>query len=124
MRAGIVDRLNDYPWSSHKGCISKAKKWEWLAENYILDIFFKDKSPEVTANKRFISTEEPAEIIRHHSRKHMRSILGSEKFLKRVKERFPKKKKGKQIPGSKKLCPEAIDIKRAVCNHYKTKQAD
>ena len=53
----------------------------------------------------------------------MPSILGSDKFIKRVKERFAKKKKEKEIPESKKLCPEVIDIKKAVCNHYKIEDA-
>ena len=54
----------------------------------------------------------------------MSSIQGSEKFIKWVKDRFPKKKKGKEIPESKKLCPEVNDIKRAVCRHYKIGEAE
>ncbi|MBL7203232.1 MAG: transposase, partial [Desulfobacteraceae bacterium] len=30
----------------------------------------------------------------------------------------------KEIPESKKLCPEVIDIKRAVCRHYKIGEAE
>ena len=32
--------------------------------------------------------------------------------------------KKKEIPESKKLCPEVIDIKRAVCRHYKIGEAE
>ena len=124
LRAGIVDKLNEYPWSSHKAYISKAKKWQWVAKSYILDMVSTDKDLQMTAYRSFISTEEPVEIIEHYSRKNIPSILGSEKFIQRVKERFPKEKKEKEIPESKKLCPEVIDIKRAVCNHYKIRQAD
>jgi len=124
LRAGIVGKLKDYPWSSHNGYISKAKKWEWLHKNYILDMFSKDKSLQITAYKRFISTEELGELIEHYSKKNISSIFGSEKFIKWVKDRFPKKKKEKEIPESKKLCPEVIDIKSAVCNHYKIEDAD
>jgi REP element-mobilizing transposase RayT len=28
--AGLVDKLDRYEWSSHKGYISLAKKWDWL----------------------------------------------------------------------------------------------
>ena len=124
LRTGIVDKLNEYPWSSHKAYISKAKKWQWVAKSYILDMVSTDKDLQMTAYRSFISTEEPEEIIQHYSRKNIPSILGSEKFIQRVKERFPKEKKEKEIPESKKLCPEVIDIKRAVCNHYKIRQAD
>ena len=41
-----------------------------------------------------------------------------------IKDRFSKKKKEMEIPESKKLCPEVIDIKRAVCRHYKIGEAD
>ena len=124
LRAGIAGKLKDYPWSSHNGYISKAKKWEWLHKNYILDMFSKDTSLQIISYKRFISTQEPLELIQHYSKKNMPSILGSDKFIKWVKERFAKKKKEKEIPESKKLCPEVIDIKKAVCNYYKTEDAD
>jgi hypothetical protein len=89
LRAGIVDKLNDYPWSSHKGYMSKAVKWEWLHKNYILDMFSKDKKLQIIAYKRFISSEEPGELIEHYSKINMPSILGSEKFTKWVRDRFP-----------------------------------
>ena len=123
LRAGIAGKLKDYPWSSHNGYISKAKKWEWLHKNYILDMFSKDTSLQIISYNGFISTQEPLELIQHYSKKNMPSILGSDKFIKWVKERFAKKKKEKEIPESKKLCPEVIDIKKAVCNHYKIEDA-
>ena len=30
VRAGLTKRLDGYPWSSHKGYLSRAKRWEWL----------------------------------------------------------------------------------------------
>ena len=44
--------------------------------------------------------------------------------VKRIKDRFPKKKKEKEFPESKKLCPMVIDIKGAVCRHYKMGQSE
>ena len=87
-------------------------------------MFSKDKSLRITAYKRFISTEEPVEIIQHYSKDKVPSILGSEKFIKWVKDRYPKKVKEKEIPESKNLCPEVSDIKRAVCNYYKIEHTD
>ena len=124
LRAGITDKLKDYSWSSHKGYISKAKKWEWLHKNYILDMFSEDKDLQTAAYRKFISIEDSQELIRYYSKRNMSSILGSDKFIKWVKDRFPKKKKEKEIPESKKLCPEVIDIKRAVCRHYKIGEAE
>ena len=44
--------------------------------------------------------------------------------VKRIKDRFPKKKKEKEFPESKKLCPMVIDIKGAVCRHYKMGESE
>ena len=124
LRAGIVTKLDDYEWSSHKGYVSKAKKWEWLYKNYILGMFSKDKRSQITAYKRFISSEESEELIHYYSKKNMPSILGDKIFVKLLKDSFLKKKKEKEIPESTKLCPEVIDIKQAVCAYYQKEEAD
>ena len=86
-------------------------------------MFSKDKCLQIISYKGFISTQEPVELVQHYSRRNMPSILGSDKFIQWVKKRFPKKKKEKEIPESRKFCPEVIDIKKAVCNHYKIQDA-
>jgi len=124
LRAGIVNRIDEYPWSSHKSYISTARKWEWLHKQYVLDMVSRDASMQIKAYKRFVSTEELGELIQHYSKKNIPSILGGKKFITWVKDRFPKNKKEKEIPESKKLCPGVIDIKNAVCSHYTIEEAD
>ena len=34
LRGGLTDRIDDYKWSSHKGYVSIARKWDWLHKNY------------------------------------------------------------------------------------------
>ena len=123
LRAGIINKLKDYPWSSHKAYISKSDKWEWLHKNFILNMFSEDSKSQVATYERFVSKEEPEEIIKNYSKTNMPSIMGSEKFIKRVKSKFSKKKKASEIPESRKLCPEVDDIKRAVCRHYEIREA-
>jgi len=36
LEAGLVDNLHKYNWSSHKGYVSKAKKWDWLYKGFAL----------------------------------------------------------------------------------------
>ena len=38
LAAGLVKRLDQYVWSSHKGYLSKAKKWNWLYKHFVLDM--------------------------------------------------------------------------------------
>ena len=78
-------------------------------------MFSKDKKLQITAYKRFVSKEEPEEIIDYYSKANMPSILGSEKFIKWVKDRFPKKKKGKEVPESRLLAPDRERIEQVVC---------
>jgi len=33
-----VTKAEDYEWSSHRGYLSKAKKWSWLYKDYILSM--------------------------------------------------------------------------------------
>ncbi len=66
-------------------------------------MFSKDKDLQTAAYRRFISIDDSQELIGYYSKKNMSSIQGSEEFIKWIKDRFPRKKKGKEIPESKKL---------------------
>ena len=118
LSAGIIDKLKDYSWSSHKGYISKSEKWEWLHKNCILEMFSEDHKSQIAAYERFVSKEAPEEMVKRYSKSNMPAIMGSEKFITRVKNKFSQKKKDTEIPESKKLCPEVSDIKKVVCRHY------
>ena len=124
LRAGIVEKISSYPWSSHKGYISKVQKWEWLHKHFILNMFSREESLQMATYRKFVAREESLEIIKHYSRKNLPAILGSEKFIEMVKNLFTKKKKEKEIPESRSLCPEAIDIKKAVCRYFKVEEAE
>lgn len=124
LRSGIVTELDDFEWSSHKGYVSKAKKWEWLYKQFILTMFSKDKRSKLTAYKRFISSGESPEFIKHYSKKNIPSIIGDKDFVKLIKERFSKKQKEKEIPESIRLCPSVTDIKKAVCAYYGVGESD
>ena len=50
-RAGIVEKLDQYQWSSHKGYVSKAKKWNWLHKGFILSMLTSKKSHQIKHNK-------------------------------------------------------------------------
>ena len=41
--SGIVKNLEKYPWSSHQGYLSDAKKWGWLYKEFVLSMFSVDK---------------------------------------------------------------------------------
>ena len=81
----VADRLDKYPWSSHKGYISRAKKWDWVYKHFILSLFSHDKADSLKRYKTFISRETPEGINLILGRKNLPSVLGAESFVKHIK---------------------------------------
>jgi hypothetical protein len=53
--------------------------------------------------------------------KRLPSMLGSEKFMSWIKDRFFKQKRDKQVPTSKQLAPDVDTIISEVIRYYKVK---
>ena len=116
--AGLVKVIDKYPWSSHPGYLSDAKKWNWLYKDFILSLFSNEKAVSRKIYKDFISKEIPEEINRIFGRKNLPSALGSKNFLNWVKDSFFLRKRHKEVPESKSLSPDAERIKEEVCRSY------
>jgi putative transposase len=52
LEAGLVKRLDRYIWSSHKGYLSKARKWNWLYRSFILRMLTEDLNSQIQAYKQ------------------------------------------------------------------------
>jgi len=118
LEAGLVKDLNKYPWSSHKGYISNAAKWNWLYKSFTLPFFSKNEKEAIKAYKEFMLRETPEAINRIFSQPRLPSMLGGDSFVDEVKGRFFNKKRHDEIPESKRLAPEVDQMKRAICNAY------
>ena len=118
LKAGQAKKLSDYQWSSHKGYLSNAKKWNWLHKSFILSLFDRERREGIITYKRFISMESPEEINRIFSQSKFPSVLGSESFVEKVKDKFFHKKRHDEIPESRRLAPDAEKIKKAICRAY------
>ena len=116
--AGLVKVIDKYPWSSHQGYLSDAKKWNWLYKDFILSLFSNEKAVSRKIYKDFVSKEIPEEINRIFGRKNLPSALGSKNFLNWVKDSFFLRKRHKDVPESKSLSPDAARIKEEVCRSY------
>jgi len=118
LEAGLVKELNQYTWSSHKGYLSNAKKWNWLHKSFILSLFARDRREGINTYKKFVLMESPEEINRIFSKSKFPSILGSEHFIDKVKENFFHKKRHDEIPESRRLAPDAEKIMKAICKAF------
>lgn len=118
LKAGLVKRLDQYVWSSHKGYLSKAKKWNWLYKDFVLQMLATKKSSQIRVYKQFMVQVQDENLIRILDHKNLPSILGSEKFISWIKDRFFKKKIDREVPASKQLAPDLDTIISEVSRYY------
>jgi len=124
LEAGLVEKLNKYTWSSHKGYLSAADKWDWLHKDFILSLFSKIKAESTRRYQGFVSKETPEEINQILARKKLPTAIGSEHFIDKIKEIFFSNKTHEEVPESRFLAPDANKIVEEVCKYYKVTRDD
>ena len=118
VKAGIVKNIPDYEWSSYKGYLSYAKKWEWLHKDYILSMITSKKRDKLKPFIEFMQEDDSKEVSRLFSLKKLPSFFGPESFIKGIKEKYYFKKKSNEVLESKSPAPTSDSIISAVCKHY------
>ncbi len=125
LKAGLVNKLEDYPWSSHHGYLARNKTWEWLHTTPLLSEFSGDTAKARAGYRRFMALENDEDIERIFSLKKLPAILGSLEFIQTMKERFFAAKVSMEVPEAKMLSPISIEsIKVVVSAYYGVKEAD
>jgi putative transposase len=118
VRAAMVDNVEDYAWSSHKGYLSIANRWNWLHKQVILSMLTKEPAQRQKRYRAFMGKEENETVLRILSLKKLPSILGDKQFINTLKARFFEKKRHVEVPESKRLAPSIDQIKSAICQYY------
>jgi len=124
LEAGMVISLESYPWSSHKGYLSRSDKWDWLHKDYVLKIFSNKNNEALKRYRAFVLKEVPEEINRILGSRKWPSVLGNEGFLEWVKKTFFIQKSHVEVPESRALAPELEKIKEEVCRSYGVKEEE
>ncbi|MDY6973082.1 MAG: transposase [Thermodesulfobacteriota bacterium] len=100
LRAGIVERLADYRWSSYKAYAYSDKAPEWLKTKPIFSQFkVKDKTKAYREKVQRYAKEEQElwEDLRHGM------IIGSKKFVEKIRSAYLPEKPHKEIPQQRDL---------------------
>ena len=118
LRAGLVNRLDAYKWSSHKGYLSIADKWGWLHKNYILSLLSKNRKDWLRHYRKWVSVADEDEVSQKISGKKWPVCIGPQAFIDRIKEKYGSKKMNKEIPSSRELLPDIKRILDEVCRSY------
>jgi putative transposase len=124
LQAELVQNLEAYKWSSHRGYLSIAKKWDWLYKNYILSLLSKNRKDWLGHYRKWVSTEEDDEVSKKIGGVKWPVCLGPQAFIDRIKEKYGSGKLNKEIPSSRELLPGKKRIIDEVCRFYGVKSTD
>jgi len=124
LRAGIVEKLGVYNWSSHKGYLSIAKRWDWLHKHYIFSMLSKNRKDWLGYYRKWVSVEEDDEVSQKLNAKKWPVCLGSQAFIDRIKELYRSDMIDKEIPSSRELLPDRKRILDDVCRYYDVKDSE
>lgn len=118
LRANIVKKLEDYSWSSHKGYLSVAKKWDWINKKFILSMLSKNKKDWIRTYRKFVNVEDNSSIVSIFEGKKPPSIFGPQDFIDRIKSRYYQKDDVVEMPQTRELAPSIEHILKKVCKFY------
>ena len=90
----------------------------------MLSMLTKDKRQQRRAYRQFIAKGHTEEMVQVFAGKRLPWLLGSERFMDWVKDRFFKGKYHEEVPDSRGLAPDREKIKKEVCRFYQVKQDD
>jgi putative transposase len=124
LEAGLVDNLQKYQWNTHKLYLSNAKKWNWLHKDFILKLFSKSKPESIRLYKQFVLKKTPVTINKILGRKNLPTVLGSKRFVDRIKDKFFNLNDFEEILATKRLAPDIDKIKYAVCKAYNIEESE
>ena len=124
VRAGICQAVEDYRWSSHRGYMSTAKKWDWLDKQALLGMFSIKPGTAKKQYLAFVRKEDSLIIAEFFEKKNLPPLLGSQDFIEWVKAKYYQLKKHHEIPQSQQLAPTIAEIKQAVIQSYAIEEQD
>jgi len=90
IRAKVVSELMDYPWSSYRAMVGYFETGDWLAVNWMLSQFSKQKKRAIAKYQNFveegIGQSSPLEQLQGQL------VLGSNQFVTKALSKLPKAK--------------------------------
>ena len=95
LRAGLVNRLSDYRWSSYRAYAYKASHTNWLNKNLILSQF-KGKDSYKTYRKKVQNYSEEEGKVLENLRHGI--VFGTQRYLNKITEKHLKKESDVELP--------------------------
>lgn len=118
LKAGIVDDLKAYLWSSHKAYLSVAQKWDWLHKGFILDMLTDDKKSQVREYRSFVAVDNDKDLEDAMDSRKWPSMLGPQEFIDWVKATYKVITGSDDMPQIRELYPDTDKIISIVSASY------
>lgn len=83
VKAGLVNKLEDYRWTSHHGYLSNVKEWHWLHSQVLLNMLARRKGEQKAAYLDFVQQENSEEIEKFYSLKKLLPVLGGNRLKRK-----------------------------------------
>lgn len=107
VRARMVRKAKDWPWSSYRKTAGMSSRDEWLSIEWLLSVFSKQRSEAQNKYKEFVDQGQnqpsPWEELRNQV------FLGSEDYVNKILEDIDQEKDLSEIPKSQRK-PEAKEL--------------
>lgn len=104
VRAGMVARPEDYPWSSYRGYIGQAEPPNWLRTGFVLDTLAPGRAQAQKTYRRFVEDGRQSQNASPLQAVVAATLLGSETFVAAMTERHLRgKRTDRHVPALKKL---------------------
>jgi putative transposase len=118
VKAGLVNKAEQYAWSSHKGYLSAAGKWDWLYKDFILSLLSPKKQNWLELYKAFMLMEDDQGVDQILGRKKWPAMIGTDEFIDWIKGKYYQRGTDEDVPESRQLAPDQEKILASVCHYY------
>jgi putative transposase len=124
IQAGLVKRLEDYRWTSHKAYLSESIQWNWLNKAFILSMLEENANKQRKAYLEFIRQTESETLKTIYQRSNQPLFLGDKSFIDNIRAKYSGKTIKKEMPQSRELATDKTEIERIVVKYYKLEPED
>ena len=126
VRAGMVTRPRDYPWSSYPGYVRSRRAVGWVTYDRVLAEFGSNLADARRAYARFVSAAVDDPPPSPFAKAVGGLLLGSEAFVTRIRRMLQDRPDDAALPQLRQLQPrpELLRIVEKVANHFGHDPAD
>ena len=123
LQAGLVRKLEDHRWNSHRLYMVKGNEGNWLYKDFVLNMLAEDKTKQRQTYLDFMKQEESETIHDLYNQGKLPLLLGTQEFIEDIRKRYLGKTDKKETPQVRELFLDPSRIERAVAKVYQVKRA-